>query len=85
MTLRGQARGTMANANAKLNEAGELLDDVSELVPIGKAILERIDIIAERLDRITAAIEANGIRVGAEVAGHELPGELIVKPNDEGE
>lgn len=64
--LRREALETMDQAQDRLDDAGELIDQLQVLAGIGLKILER-------LDRISAAIEKNGLDVNPTVADTEIP------------
>jgi len=42
----------------------------------------KIDQLIAKIDQLITVILEHGISIGAEVAGHELPGAITVKPND---
>lgn len=64
--LRREALETMDQAQDRLDDAGELIDQLQVLAGIGLKILER-------LDRISAAIEKHGLDVNPKVADTEIP------------
>lgn len=73
MGLRGEARATMAQgrqaiaqSRQTLDKADHQLDTLEDLLEIGKAILQRID-------RITEALEKNGIDINPKVKDTVLP------------
>jgi hypothetical protein len=49
------------------------------------ALIARADALLVAIHELVDVIKHNGISIGAEVAGHEIPGSITLKPNDEGE
>jgi ABC-type transporter Mla subunit MlaD len=70
-----QAQAALDKADNRLDDAGELIEHLQTLAGIGLNILQR-------LDRISAAIEANGAKISGEVAGIDIPASITVKPGE---
>lgn len=71
-----QAQDAIAKADDRLDDAGELLEQLQVLAGIGLNILQR-------LDRISEAIEKNGLNVNPKVGEIEIP--IGVNISTEGE
>lgn len=70
----------------RLRQSGQsIASDVHRTSTNIDALIAKLGELIESLDRLVEKIESKGIYVGAEVAGHPIPANVIVKPNDEGE
>ena len=74
-SIRGNVARTSRNADAALADAREMMQKIDGLIS------ETRDLVFA-VRELVNAIREDGLRVGAEVAGHEIPVAVTVKPNE---
>ena len=77
-SIRGNVARTSRNADAALADAREMMGKIDTLVS------ETRDLVFA-VRELVNAIKENGIRVGAEVAGIEIPAAVTIETNENGE